>query len=600
MRTRSFSVVLLICFWGISIPAFTQDHALLKKTKIKDLKDLQILLEQRIPELVDVDAHLQLIHQKESPAAFHYSFRQLYKGFPINATSISVHIDKEGYIRSISSQLFPVRGQQLAPFSFPKSKLNRLMSSTYGAHTTHAEAQLLWDKGMLIPIYKLNNYSHGEIYQFEVLIDAESGKEISWKELDMYNIEISGDTTGRGRVFSPNPCTRANVNYGDLFIDSMDFHKTIFESLMDSVELQGLCMEGDSFLLKGPYVEVVDLEAPEIPTVKSIDGDFYFRRDEPGFEQVMAYYHIDRMQRWIRSIGFGSIQNIPIKVDAQGTESDNSVAIIKDSIPNILFGRGGVDDAEDADVIIHEYGHALSYFASGVIPRRGIRERVGLDEGISDYLAAIYSQDLGYDNYRVLFNWDGHNEFWQGRQVSTSDNYPPQDSGIHDFGGIWATTLLDLRDQIGKNVIDSLFFQSLFFNDLNTDLPAAAQHFLMADSLLFNGVHTDAISFAFCEKGLLPDLNGDCSVVSIEESPKYPEPKVFPNPSSGIFFLEFENSTTHLVKVEVLNEVGQIIYRQSFTQPKNRLDLGANSPGLYLLKIQTNSGHIYSQKVILE
>ncbi|MEM8892247.1 MAG: T9SS type A sorting domain-containing protein, partial [Bacteroidota bacterium] len=416
----------------------------------------------------------------------------------------------------------------------------------------------------------------------------------------LYHTETAGDTSGRGRVFNPNPCTVANVNYGDLFIDSMDFHKTIFESLMDSVVLQDLCMEGDSFLLKGPYVEILDLEAPAIPTVKSIDGDFYFRRDESGFEQVMAYYHIDRMQRWIRDIGFDNIQNIPIKVDAQGTESDNSVTIIKDSIPNILFGRGGVDDAEDADVIIHEYGHALSYFASGVIARRGSRERLGLDEGLCDYLAAIYSQDLGYDNYRILFNWDGHNEFWQGRQVSASENYPPQDSGIHDFGGIWATTLLDLRDQIGKDVIDSLFFQSLFFNDLNTDLPTAAQHFLMADSLLFNGVHTEAISFAFCEKGLLPDLNGDCSVVSIAESAQDFRAKVYPNPNTGILFLEMEQAGNLEIEVEVLNELGQIILRRESQQARLRLNLAGNSPGLYFLKVQSKKGHIFSQKVILE
>ncbi|MDW3649618.1 MAG: T9SS type A sorting domain-containing protein [Bacteroidia bacterium] len=600
MRNRSFSVFLLICFWGISLPAFAQELALLKKTKVRSLQDLELLLEQHVPELGTEASHLELLHFKESPAAYHYLFRQLFKEIPINGSELSVHIDKQGQIRSFSKQLYSLRGQKLPSFSFPKSKLHTSMSNIYGAYSSQIEAQLLWDKGKLIPIYRLHNFSHGSVYQFEVLVDAEKGKEISWKDLGLYHTETTGDTTGRARVFKPNPCTKANVNYGDLFIDSMDFHKTIFESLMDSVVLEGLCIEGDSFLLKGPYVEITDLEAPAVPSVKSIDGDFYFRRDESGFEQVMAYYHIDRMQRWVRSIGFGNIQTIPIKVDAQGTESDNSVTVIKDSVPNILFGRGGVDDAEDADVIIHEYGHALSYFASGVIAKRGSRERLGLDEGIGDYLAAIYSQDLGFDNYRILFNWDGHNEFWPGRQVSASDNYPPQDSSIHDFGGIWASTLLDLRNQIGKGLIDSLFFQSLFFNDLNTDLPTAAQHFLMADSLLFEGAHTEAISFTFCQKGLLPDLNGDCSVVSVGESLKDFRPKVFPNPNSGIFFLELNPSTNPEARLEVFNELGQIIFRQEINQRRMKVDLAGNSPGLYFLKIQATNGQIYAQKVILE
>ncbi|MEM8890874.1 MAG: hypothetical protein AAGD28_23055, partial [Bacteroidota bacterium] len=230
MRNRSLSVLLMICLWGMGPFSFAQESVLLKQTKVRNLQDLELLLKQHVPELRSAHTSLQLTYQKESPAALHYSFRQVFQGIPINSSNLSVHMDKTGYIRSFSKKLYETRGQHLPAFQFPKSKLHQQIKSSYGAYKTQLEAQLLWDKDKFIPIYQAQSFSHGSVYQFEVLINAQNGKEISWKDLGLYHTETAGDTSGRGRVFNPNPCTVANVNYGDLFIDSMDFHKTIFES----------------------------------------------------------------------------------------------------------------------------------------------------------------------------------------------------------------------------------------------------------------------------------------------------------------------------------------------------------------------------------
>jgi hypothetical protein len=50
----------------------------------------------------------------------------------------------------------------------------------------------------------------------------------------------------------------------------------------------------------------------------------------------------------------------------------------------LRFGKGGVDDAEDAEVILHEYGHAIHFaqnfsFAS--------EEAGAISEGFGDYWA---------------------------------------------------------------------------------------------------------------------------------------------------------------------------------------------------------------------
>ena len=73
---------------------------------------------------------------------------------------------------------------------------------------------------------------------------------------------------------------------------------------------------------------------------------------------------------------------------------DQSVFIGNSGNSYLLFGEGGVDDAEDADVIIHEYAHAISYAASP--ETNSGTERRGLDEGLGDYFAAIYSYQYNH------------------------------------------------------------------------------------------------------------------------------------------------------------------------------------------------------------
>src|SRR6185369_15961153 len=51
----------------------------------------------------------------------------------------------------------------------------------------------------------------------------------------------------------------------------------------------------------------------------------------------------------------------------------------------ITFGKGGVDDAEDAEVVVHEYGHSVQ---DDQVPGFGSSEEAGsIGEAFGDYLA---------------------------------------------------------------------------------------------------------------------------------------------------------------------------------------------------------------------
>ena len=114
---------------------------------------------------------------------------------------------------------------------------------------------------------------------------------------------------------------------------------------------------------------------------------FGYTRHQDEFEQVMAYYWVTEAQRYIHTLGFGetrrAINNRPqaLRINQWGLDNSFATDHPKDEL---RFGKGGVDDAEDAEVVLHEYGHAIHFaqnfsFAS--------EEAGAISEGFGDYWA---------------------------------------------------------------------------------------------------------------------------------------------------------------------------------------------------------------------
>ena len=191
----------------------------------------------------------------------------------------------------------------------------------------------------------------------------------------------AGSSVGAGTVFLPNPV----ADLGDQTLtDRKDADYPALAPAYHDVALTNL--DGSGFLV-GNWAQIASETGDP---AYSASNEFRYHRNDDRFEQVMAYYWITEAQEYIQSLGFGTSRR-PVNMKSQRVRInqwgvDNSFAT--EHKDELRFGKGGVDDAEDAEVILHEYGHAI-HFSQGFI--FGSEEAGAISEGFGDYWAVTVS-----------------------------------------------------------------------------------------------------------------------------------------------------------------------------------------------------------------
>lgn len=520
---RYSTLYLCMAVWTVGLSGQAIYKKIPLSLPLNGIQDWQAVLMPYYPALSQTGVSLELAHRIQSPGGLHLTFDQHYQGIPIYGAGIKINLDNAGRVVSCLSTL----------------KSFERIETIHTNHSKTSEYQgvacYFWKEGLLRAAkrYRYNHIEQGQ--SLEVVLDEYTGSTLHKEDRSAYF--NPPDTAGRARVFLPDPCTRAQQPYGVLFEDNNDLHTSVFDRLMDTVVLRDLTMKGDTFMLEGPYVRIEDITPNYIPPAYSLTGDFFYQRSESGFEDVMAYYHIDTFQRYVQSLGFPDLHNYPIRVDTHGFGKSDQSQFVPDGINSYLkFGEGGVDDAEDADVIIHEYTHALSY-AAAPETMSGC-ERRGLDEGYADYFAAAYSKDLSLYDWENIYNWDGHNPFYKGRTVNSPQLYPLAFcnlANINDWGEVWATTLMQIRDKIGAKAADKLVLQALYGSFQQMTFSDAVQILLDADSVLYQKKYADDIRFFACGQNIL--MSASCISVANQKPYDGGEWDILPSTSPGIWYL---------------------------------------------------------------
>ncbi len=438
---------------------------------------------------------------------------------------------------------------------------------------------------------------------WEVLLADADLSEVKRRDMAAYRKPLTStatDSSGIGMVFIPDPLTTSGQVYGGLYVDNNDADSPELNNERRQVVLQDINWTGSLFELKGPYVDLQDREAPTDPIATSVSGDFSFTRSQQGFEDVMVYYHLDTFQRYVQACGFMNLQNGPIIADPHGLNLQDNSHFIPAGIDSRLgFGEGGVDDAEDADVIIHEYGHALSY--AGSPGTNSGTERQGLDEGIGDYLAASYSKSISYTFWKNTFTWDGHNEFWPGRSASDPTLYPPSSANLYQYGSIWASTLMEVHDVIGRSASDKVVLQSLYGNAGNMSLSDAALVIIDADSMLFGGAHYAQYQQAFCLRGILDGVmpGQNCWVAGDAPVDFAGDWKAYPNPANGLIHIQMEHLQSGKFDYVLRDLLGRTMRSGEMKGRQTDIEVGDLAVGSYILTISQANGTQDAKRIVI-
>jgi Zn-dependent metalloprotease len=437
---------------------------------------------------------LEVYQIRTSPSGEHVRFRQTYAGIPIYRADIVVNVTKDNRISSVYNGYHTKVSAPVAAAITDDQAYDiawdavGVKSKLYGPSTS--ELVIFPHEGRYYLAHKITLATGDPMGDWWTFVDATNGQVITIEDHMCYSVD------GTGQVFDPDPMTTLNDDTltdqsdSDAAIPSEAYLTRTLEVLNDPV--------GGLYYLDGPYIELADFEDPYItPPAVSDPDSFFWTRSPDEFENVICYYAVTNYQLYLQSLGFTDANNRVTETDAHGLSgADNSHYI--PSTHQMAFGDGGVDDAEDIDVILHEYNHAMNY---DINPSWGGGHMGAMGEGNGDYCAGSYSWSINPNFHPYwVFTWDGHNEFWAGRVVMDSSMHYPEDANwdIYTSGTLWCSGLTDLLWTLGdRDVVEALYIDHQFALGSSATMADAANEIIQSDINMFGGAHLQTIVEVF-------------------------------------------------------------------------------------------------------
>ncbi|HQR38064.1 MAG TPA: M36 family metallopeptidase [Blastocatellia bacterium] len=349
----------------------------------------------------------------------------------------------------------------------------------------------------------------GAAQTFETFVDALSSQIlVAPRDINQY---------ATGQVYKNGNAMAATSN------NSLTDSSTVPSTAYQTVTLQGLTSSSG---LVGTYCDTHTLTATANRAVPDGSGNYVYTRSTTvstgsKFDATNTYYYVDDAQRYIQSLGFTNINNRSVRFQINGTTDDNSWYTPNSSgTGDLTTGSGGVDDAEDGEVMLHEYGHSIQDNSrpgawSGAQPG-------AMGEGWGDYWAAsVTSQrhnQRGTAYETTIMEWDASSYSSAVpptiRSITSTKHYPENvQNEVHADGEMWSSTLWQIRSDFisldgwptGAQRADKVVLQSHFLVPVSGNSYANGSNALItaATNLGYTQAEIDAIRTRCVNRGFI-------------------------------------------------------------------------------------------------
>lgn len=459
-----------------------------------------------------VPGNVMLLQSRTSLLGVHNWYRQMQNGYPVVGGLYARHVETTGATKgnvTVWDGRVPVGA--LASTKATVAAVTAVRSAA--AYTNGTPLSFVRPSLWVLPgvrshlVWKVTTQFSKDGYGVSHVsyVDATTGKVV---KSEVESMSDSAETTdgvdparyvdGKARVFDPNPVVKLQDE--DLR-DHNDANSAVPKAGYSTRPLGHL--DAGRNTLVGRWARIVNEK-------RATSTNFtysYFRADN-AFEQVMGYYSLDAMESYFQDLGFTDVNAEAQKISTNSIPDDNSYYSPSQDL--IVTGTGGVDDAEDPEVVWHEDGHATQ---DDQVPGFGRSKEAGaIGEGFGDYMAVTMGQEFS-KNTRLtpttcVMDWDA-TSYTSGPKhcLRTTDQdkmYPDDLTGeVHADGEIWSQAIYDMNVALGRNKATTVIIEAQFSFNPRINMPDAARLTVETANKLYGAQAESITRQAFKDRGIL-------------------------------------------------------------------------------------------------
>ncbi|MFK7906813.1 MAG: T9SS type A sorting domain-containing protein [Chitinophagales bacterium] len=497
-------------------------------------------------ELIDFQlpiGDLKFQQTSETPKYAYVLFKQFYKGLEILNSRASVRITADNKVVAFTLDLFrdiEVNTQNVLSLQVLKALALKNVEGTVSSALVHPELKVLpiplsqdgYEYKLVYEVDIEGSGAHGEPFNYYATVDAHTGKTYyRSNRIATYHSEEADNPFMMGTVTDNSNWeseTRALANMRVVIGEEQEEFITDSEGRIPFTTDTRL--EGTAYL-EGPYCKVLvgeeGEEVPSYPIVIPVNSNEVHLPEDSKLWETSVFHHTNKVHDFMKMWTPDDFTLLDYSMDTRVQRMDGSCnAFYNWSGINFYTEGGGCYSlAEFADVVFHEYGHAINHRVYEHYG--GSMSNSSINEGYADVWSLALTKNPILAGGYMISNPNSFIRRYNGYKKRFPNDWI---SGFqHNNGEIVAGSWIDLQDAIGFENAFGLFVASQAAAPMR---PNGQEGRLYSDVLfealvaddddgdLANGTpHSNEIFKAFGDHGIYLQVDAD---IIFEEIPNVP------------------------------------------------------------------------------